>query len=217
MSLDLNDLVQRTIFFNKKWEPLLSDYLEENISSHDVFYDIGCNVGYYSLLAASKNCNVISIDPDPYNIMILKENISINRLPKINYYEFGLDACNAVKPFYRASISNNGLSGFTSRNTIASFETNVYSLNYLVEHFKFPIPTIIKLDTEGWEQNILEGASAILRDTPPRIIIFESDTNNENALNNLSSIENLLKIYGYKIMKELRDELGINFVATLTI
>ena len=90
MSLDLRDIVQRKIFFNGEWEPNLTLFIENELKIQDVFFDIGCNVGYFSLLAAKKKTKVFSFDPDPNNIQVLKHNCDINGFENITILNFGL-------------------------------------------------------------------------------------------------------------------------------
>ncbi|WP_316736074.1 FkbM family methyltransferase [Pedobacter aquatilis] len=215
MSLDLKDIIQKTIFFEQTWEPLLTNFLNLNLKADDVFYDVGCNVGYYSLLASTRSSEVIAFDPDPDNIVLLEQNIRINQSLNISSYTFGLDAVDGTRTFYRSSVHNNGLSGYNPRNVVASFDTELYSIDSLIQKLEFPTPTVIKLDTEGWEENILLGAKILLRTNPPRLIIFESDSDYRTALNHKANIEEILSQYEYAITAELRDELGINYVATL--
>lgn len=212
MALDLEDIVQKTIFFKQSWEPNLSRFLKKSLRDSDVFYDIGSNVGYYSLLAAKQDCTVVAIDPDPANIAVLKENIALNNFDKIRFKQIGLGEKNEDRLFFRSKRSNNGQSGFISRNPIASFKVNIYQLDNLIEHHNFPLPTVIKIDTEGWEEKVLIGAKKLLEHAPPRLIIFESEMD-AKALNDKESIVNLLGEYHYAIIDTHLDDYGTNYVA----
>jgi len=217
MSLDLDDLVQRTIFYQKQWEPYLSEFFIKNINNKDVYYDIGCNVGYYSLLALKLGCEVYSFDPDPNNISVLKKNIRINGFTKIKTFQFGLGESNTVKTFYRANIANNGISGFNKINSTAELQSKIFTLDHLVYKENLAKPTIIKIDTEGWEEKILLGASKLLTKNPPRIIVFESEQLEEKSLNNFDNINILLKVYNYKISETIIDDYGVNHIAILDL
>ncbi|RYY00706.1 FkbM family methyltransferase, partial [bacterium] len=177
MALDLRDLIQRTIFYTGLWEVKLSEFITKNLTNEDIFFDIGCNVGYFSLLTASKALTVISIDPDPNNIRVIEKNKALNGFSNINTYTFGLNDKDEKLIFYRANVANNGISGFTKRNAVDEFTTEVFSLDSLIYEQKLlPKPTILKIDTEGWEEKILLGAKNLLKSDPPRIIIFEAES-----------------------------------------
>ena len=214
MSLDLRDLIQRTIFFTGLWEVKLSDFIAKNITSKDVFFDIGCNVGYFSLLTASKALTVIAIDPDPNNIKVVEKNMDLNGFKNMNTHTFGLNDKNEKLTFYRANMANNGISGFTKRNAVDEFTTDVYSLDSLIyDQQLLPKPTFIKIDTEGWEEKILLGAKKLLASDPPRIIIFEAESLEEKSLTDFKKIQTILTAYNYSITKTFDDDYGVNHIA----
>ena len=214
MTLDLKDLIQRTIFFTGLWEAKLSDFIGKNITNEDVFFDIGCNVGYFSLLTASKALKVIAIDPDPNNIKVVEKNMVLNGFTNMNTQTFGLNDKNEKLTFYRANIANNGISGFTKRNVIDEFTTDVYSLDSLIyEQQLLPKPTFIKIDTEGWEEKILLGAKKLLATDPPRIIIFEAESLEDKSLTDFKKIEKILTAFHYKVTKSFNDDYGVNHIA----
>ena len=65
--------------FNEK-EPEMLDWLDENIRDEDVFFDVGANVGIYSIYAALRNpkAKIYSFEPEYSNLHQLKQNIIIN-------------------------------------------------------------------------------------------------------------------------------------------
>ena len=214
MALDLRDLVQKKIFFNGEWEANLSLFINKELKATDIFFDIGCNVGYFSLLAAKKNTEVFSFDPDPKNIEVLIQNCDINKLKNITPLNFGLGDKNENLQFFRSNIANNGQSGFINRNSTENFHIPVLTLDSLIYDQKtIPIPTFLKIDTEGWEEKILIGATHLLKTDPPRIIIFESEFLGDQSINDFDSIKAFLSQNNYTIVDTLEDEYGVNHVA----
>src|SRR6188768_1262234 len=53
IAIQLPDQIQSRIYFFGIWEPEISDYIAKNLAAGDCFIDVGANVGYFSLLAAS--------------------------------------------------------------------------------------------------------------------------------------------------------------------
>lgn len=214
MVLDLRDIVQNRIFFQRVWEPNLSIFINNQLDEEDIFFDIGCNVGYFALLASTKCVKTFAFDPDPKNIEVVNFNRSINFFNNITTLNFGLGDKNESLQFFRASIGNNGLSGFTSRNSTENFAVPVYTLDYLIYKEKLvPFPTFMKIDTEGWEEKILHGATHLLKTNPPRIIIFESEFLGNESINDFNSIKSFLLQYDYTITDTLSDEYGTNHIA----
>jgi hypothetical protein len=65
---DLDDVIQRYIFYFGVWEPMISHVTEQMLHKGDVYVDVGANIGYCSLLAS--NCvggsgRVVSIEASP--------------------------------------------------------------------------------------------------------------------------------------------------------
>ena len=65
--------------FNDK-EPEMLDWMDENLLDEDVFFDVGANVGTYTIPAAKVVNRVIAIELDPANLYCLHTNIFINEL-----------------------------------------------------------------------------------------------------------------------------------------
>ena len=214
MALDLRDLIKNKIFFEGVWEPILSEYVINNISSADVFYDIGANVGYFSILAAKANAKVLAFEPDPVNVERIWYHQKINQLDKLEVNHMGIGEENKNLQFYRASILNNGQSGFINRNAVESMSVAVFTLDYLIYDQNFPKPNFLKIDTEGWELKVLKGATKLLTLDPPKTIIFEWDGIGENS-ENVDSISQFLSQFNYQITQILNDDHGHNHVAKL--
>ena len=169
-----------------------------SIQKNDVFYDIGSNVGIYSLLAAQyKGIKVVSFEMEPINCSIQHQNIHYNDLQNlITLIPFALSDKNSIRKVFFKDISpgdalhsldepSPALDEKRKDLTIAS-SLLTFSLDYLVDHFSLPKPDIIKLDVDGVELLILQGAIKTL--TKTRKIIVEVDKHNEaNIINYLSN------------------------------
>ena len=55
----------------------------DNFKQNDLLWDIGSNVGVFSLYAAAKNLKVISFEPSPGNYYIFSKNVEINHFDKL--------------------------------------------------------------------------------------------------------------------------------------
>lgn len=215
-SVDKVDLIQRSILEKKEWESELSKYLNLNLNSNDVFYDIGANVGYFSCLALSRNIkHLVAFEPDPLNAEIIDFNFRLNNYRSIKYsiVNIALGDKNSIELFYRSNTANTGISGLIKNyeEYESQFEVEVKSLDFLISN-GLSLPTIMKIDTEGYELNILKGGANLLRENPPRVIIFEA-----NKEVNFQNIKTYLMIYGYVSFEELKDDHGINYIATLSL
>jgi len=78
MELDIGEKTQRSIFFLKAYEEWIANFVSQIIHTDDLFIDVGANVGYYTLLAASKRARVISFEPEKGNYTKLLHNVALN-------------------------------------------------------------------------------------------------------------------------------------------
>lgn len=216
MYVNLKDLIQRSIFYNGVWENNLSNYLANNLNEKDIFYDIGSNVGYFSLLAVTNEAKqVYAFEPDPQKVEAILRNLDLNKISKnqIEVLTIGLDTVPQEKTYYRANEANSGISGFVNRGVYNDkFSVHLNSIDNLINENLIDIPTILKIDTEGWEENILKGSINLLKNKPPRIIIFEAEEDSV-IRSNKSAIIDLLQSFDYVNFLEFNDNHGINIIA----
>ena len=168
-----------------------------SIQKNEVFYDIGSNIGVYSLLASQySGAKTISFEMEPINCSIQHQNIHSNNLQNlITLIPIALSNKNSIRNVFFKDISpgdalhsldepSPALDKKRKNLTIAS-SLLTFSLDYLVDNFSLPKPDIIKLDVDGIELLILEGASKTL--TNAKKIMVEVDQHNEvNIINYLS-------------------------------
>jgi FkbM family methyltransferase len=193
-----------------KKEPETIDWLEKNISPGDVFYDVGANVGAYTMVA-HKVCNkikVYSFEPsystfsDLVGNILLNEmqedvfpiNIALSESTSINYFNYSsLDAGEAAHT-YGEAIDYVGKSFVpVLRQYMAS-----YSLDDVVKYIESP--TVLKIDVDGIEEGILRGAENTLKNGNVRTVLVEL-VDDEVAENGdlVERVINLMKTFGYKV------------------
>ncbi|MEK6780492.1 MAG: FkbM family methyltransferase [Bacteroidota bacterium] len=202
------------LFWKGPYSVEYTSVFEDLIKNCVCYYDVGAHAGYYSILAATVNPQIIAVAFEPASgpFHYLKENI------KVNHFE------NRVKP-YPIAIGNevghvefleatHTKYSYLKHNLIAVSNLNIEqpgrlmkivtveitSLDRFVQKMNEPWPDIIKMDTEGTEHLILEGASEVLKRKP--IIISETlfKTNEE-------PLERIMKRNGYQFFNYLGGKL----------
>ena len=134
-----------------------------------IFWDIGSNIGLYSIYAAvvHKNIEVISFEPSVNNLRILSRNISKNKLSnKIKLITNPL----LDKPNIFSSMNENSTKEGSALNTFSKnlilrkkfnskMEYKIFgtTINYLVQNKILDTPNYIKIDVDGLEHLILRG------------------------------------------------------------
>jgi FkbM family methyltransferase len=147
----------------------------------DLFLDVGANVGSYTILA-SKVCGArtIAFEPDPDAAHALRRNIGANQIGDLaEIREVALGSWTGEARF---------TTGFDTKNHVARPEDKITRrvpirrLDDLVE----AAPTLIKLDAEGAEEDILAGASRVLE--AHSLIALQSELCSDKVAETLTSL-----------------------------
>lgn len=160
----------------------------DSLTSEDVLWDVGANVGLYSIYAAkSAHCKVVAIEPEAQNYAILMENIVLNNVQ--HYVEaISIAVTNSVGMGHlqlHAMTKGGAYNQFslspTSDDNLAKSGSPVYtsqlqmgvSLDALANQFAFPCPTHIKIDVDGNEPEIIAGAVDVLTQERCKSVLIE--------------------------------------------
>jgi FkbM family methyltransferase len=144
------------------------------IQAGDVVLDIGANVGFYTLLAGcltGPNGRVVAFEPLPANLEVLRCHIHLNRLTTVEVIPSALADQNGGTFFQIAA--NNSMGHLTSAGDLC---VQVRSLDDLLAKGEIPLPRVLKIDVEGAERSVLEGAQQLLRQAHPTIILATHGT-----------------------------------------
>jgi len=189
-------------FFTK--EPETLDFIDQFKSKKRIiFWDIGGNIGLYSIYAAikHKNIEVIAFEPSTSNLHVLSRNISINNLDKkIKICQFPLT--NKKKENLFLDMKENNFKEGDSMNTFGenfNFEgkkfkyKNSYtilgtSINFLLNNKILEVPDYIKIDVDGIEHLILSGASQYLKNLKIKSLSIEINENFKKQKNQVFAI-----------------------------
>ena len=88
-----NDYISSIIYKYKCWEPnitLFFNYLLKN-KKDNIIFDIGCNIGYFSLISSQYCKKIYAFDANIENINLLNESIQINKINNINTYNYAIN------------------------------------------------------------------------------------------------------------------------------
>jgi FkbM family methyltransferase len=144
------------------------------ISDMRVVYDVGANVGYYSVLASrvlGRTGQVIAFEPDPQNIAFLRRHLEMNGIENVRVVEAAVsDRCGKAMfqqeaSRYRGALSQSG-----------TLTVRTLSVDELISSGELPFPDVIKIDVEGAEQQVLSGAEQMLRSKHPLLFVATHTT-----------------------------------------
>lgn len=138
----------------------------------DVVYDLGANVGFYSLLASvltGPSGSVFSFEPAPGNLEYLRRHLELNRVN--NCVVFDCAVSRSAGSAYFEVRNARAESRLAASSNASTCEVKVVSLDELVSAHTIAPPNLIKCDIEGGEYDALLGASGIIKQHRPIIFL----------------------------------------------
>lgn len=162
-----------------KVDPVLIGSAEELVRKGDVVWDIGANVGLFTFVAgflAGPKGIILAIEPDLFLASLIFRSLSngddrrakIEILPVAISNEISLSRL-VLHEMGRAS---NYLEGTKTEMIWKKFNENqiamTVTLDWLLEHF--PAPNVVKIDVEGNEDRVFQGAEVLLKKIKPKIL-----------------------------------------------
>ena len=181
-----------------------------------IFWDIGANIGLYSIYNSLKNpkSTTIAFEPSSSNLRVLTRNISINNLEK-NIKVVPIPLTNKENIFQEMNeghfIEGGALNSFGEKFDFEGKEfkpTMKYNLlgttmNYFIENSILDIPDYIKIDVDGIEHLILEGGDKFLNDKKVKSLSIEI---NENFKEQYDKVLNLMNKYEFKLLHKKHND-----------
>ena len=212
-----NQLVEwRVDTFHTK-EPETLDWIDTFDKSGDfIFWDIGANIGLYSIYNSLKHkkSQTISFEPSTSNLRVLSRNISINNLfDRIKIFTVPLTKGeNKFLIMKEGEFQEGGALNsfgenfdfegkkFSSKMNYQIYGTNI---NYLIDNKILDIPDYIKIDVDGIEHLILEGGNKYLNNKKIKSLSIEI---NENFTKQHEKVIEIMKKNDFKILHKKHNE-----------
>jgi FkbM family methyltransferase len=136
----------------------------------DVVYDLGSNVGFYTLLASvlsGPRGRVFSFEPVPENLDFLRKHLAINNVTNCTVYAAAVGAWSGTANFLPGAERSSG----RLDSAAGSLAVTTLALDDLVAGGQLPLPSVIKCEIEGGEFEALKGAAKTLATAFPAIFL----------------------------------------------
>ncbi len=177
--------------------------LEQIVKKNMKVFDIGANIGYYTIFLAKSLASgrILAIEPSIENVKLCERNINLNNLDtkRIKFLNAAVSNKDSVKNFHISSQTN--LHTLNTEGSSKRFLTgevrkiNTFSINYLSK--KFFSPDLIRMDVEGHEHEIILGMMSYIKSGSKKPhICFEPHLSTYQN-NNFSNTLNRLFKLGY--------------------
>lgn len=144
--------------------------LERLIGPSDVVFDVGGNIGWYSLRWAKSrpSCSIHSFEPAPATAKRLRTNLTRNNITNVVVHEFGLSDRNGAQTFFVDPSLPSGAAAVdhTKSPAVVQLTVPVRKLDDVVRELGVS-PNVVKIDVEGAELFVLRGAGECLAHAKP--------------------------------------------------
>jgi FkbM family methyltransferase len=180
------------------YERQIAASLALRLSKGAVFYDVGANAGYYSVMGCrlvGPEGRVLAFEPIPANVSLLRRHLELNRCQNCEVIEAAVAGVSGTATF--ADHDDR----FTGRLAVeGSRRVRAVTIDELVGEEGLPPPSVIKMDIEGGESEALAGARRTLIDSRPAIILAT------HGRGQLERCRSLLEGFAYEIRMLAGDE-----------
>jgi len=162
------DHQHRHIFFHAQHEPEVTALFERLVNRSAVVFDVGANVGYFSLLARDLGASVHSFEPNPFVRALLERSARLDD-ERLTILPYAVSDTLGTVPLYLSDLRNTGMTSLVRQ----SAESVIVPLVTLDEYVTSSgvIPELVKIDVEGHEGAVLRGAEMLLCEYRPTLVV----------------------------------------------
>jgi FkbM family methyltransferase len=172
-----------------------------------VFFDIGANIGIYSLYSAIVKQNLVyAFEPHAASYKNLLESINLNKLQNCNAHCIAMGDKLALGSIDVKNMHEGVANNIVGKKGEFYHGCTEFSLNFLVSKKMLPQPDHIKIDVDGYEDKVIEGSMEVFRNT--KSILLEISNKNINYVD-------MIEALGFKVeSKHRRNEEEFNYIFT---
>lgn len=175
MNLRPEEHIQQQLFWYGNYEKSLGIILKNLLQPDSTFFDIGANIGYFSLLAARSVSvgKIVAYEPVSYLFEALEKNVALNNFTVIQPVNAAIGDKEENRIIYLSAADNTGMSSFQKpENYSGKHEmVKVLSLDSWFAGSGLTKADVIKIDVEGNELAVLKGMKEIAQHFQPHILL----------------------------------------------
>lgn len=196
--------------YNGIYHSHIIHFFKKHLNKGDIFIDVGANIGYLTVIAAGfvgKEGEVHSFEPVPIYYDRLLKTARLNKQYKIYTNNLAIGSFFGTADIWLSKYNNIGwnsmVPGYVDLGTIKErVKVNVIRLDDYIFKHRIDNVSLIKIDVEGYEYNVLKGLTNFFKkkNNLPNLIveIFPLNTIKTTLPNTLKDIEDLMKEFNYQ-------------------
>ena len=177
LKCQLPDIIQTYLYLFGIWEPDLTEFIDRRLQPGDTFVDVGANIGYHTLLAASRLAGkgrIVAVESSPKIYRLLQESLAENGAPSIvrTVNQAAAEEVGTLS-LYSGPEKNIGLSTtVASRGLPSEGEIPAAPLANLLEAEEIETARLVKIDVEGAEVSVLRGMESFFQQCSDNIEVL---------------------------------------------
>ncbi len=158
-------------------------WIDQYGGKNNIFFDIGANIGVYSLYYAMLyKSRVFAFEPQYKNNTLLEKNMQINKLEKfISIIPNPIYNKNKLDYLFSAAdnLSGSASTTFIKKKNLKTYKQKKrlalsFTIDFLVQKFLIPKPNLIKIDVDGNEHDVIKGSIKTINSSDCKSILIET-------------------------------------------
>jgi FkbM family methyltransferase len=201
-----------TIRFPAKWSRYYpGDYEKDNYSFLQKtvkpgmhILDIGAHLGLFSVASSQltgPKGNIICFEPTPGTYAVLKETLRLNHTSNVTALQAAVSNKEGTATFYVSGTAGCNSNSLVNNKQSSSYEVRLVTIDGIVKEYSLQ-PSLIKIDAEGAELDVLKGGIKTFRDLKPILILGLHPDFIVQKGDSLEAIWDLLQQQGYEVEME---------------
>jgi FkbM family methyltransferase len=155
------------------FEPEEVSFIRDRLQQADVFVDVGANIGLYACLARSMGKHVVAVEPLRRNLDYLYANLEANGWDDVEVFPVGLASAPGTATLYGGGTGASVVSEWAGMSTSWRQTIPLSSLDILLDERFSGRRLVLKVDVEGAEYGVLQGAARTLAMSPRPVWLVE--------------------------------------------
>jgi FkbM family methyltransferase len=208
-----NRLEATKIHLSDSGRILLNEFVSE-ILPGDIVFDIGANIGQYSLPAAIRtgpSGQVHAFEPAPIWARRLQENIELNNLSNVIIHPLGLSDHSGQRTFTFKNTQGSGMGSvvenyhsYVEKKKLDKIQIEIENGDLYLARHNISLPHVAKIDVEGAELEVLRGLEQAFKNDQCRFILCE--VHPDYIQEPMAHVENIIRGFGFDL--EIKESLG---------
>lgn len=197
--------IEEAIFYTGRYEAGVVNILERFLREGDVFLEVGANIAPLSMSASKiigQSGMAYAFEPDPVMIKMIERNCKLNAISNITPINIGLGEKKSNMQLYIKPDINRGASSFIKEKGDRSISVKVETLDSSLKKLNVEKVSMMVIDVEGWESQVLKGGHQTIMKFKPLISIELNSKYNPEKLYSILTSYPFYSIYMLRRSKE---------------